>query len=234
MKLTNFLSFNPSPKTATPQPNYWQLLKVAKPFFAMLAGDETLKPIKEMITALTPMPASELVVKHLENNPAAVAMIRERYIAKPHDLDKLLQYSEESLGHIYASTMKAKGFSAEDLYTPVSINSDVSYLNARLGQTHDIWHIITGFDTSDLGEIGLQAFYLAQYPDPLATMLIANSLIGVTLLTPEELPELLKAIAKGWEMGSKAKPLFAQKWEENWEKPLIEWQTELNIQSVAV
>ncbi len=228
MKLTNLLSFNPFPKTATPQ-----LLKVAKPFFAMLAGDQTLKPVKEMATALTQMPASELVVKHLQNNPAAVAMIEERYMAKPHNLDELLQYPEESLGHIYASTMKAKGFSAEDLYTTASIHSDVSYINARIGQTHDLWHIITGFDTSDLGEIGLQAFYLAQFPDPLATMLIANSLIAVTLLIPEELPKLLQAIAKGWEMGSKAKPLFPQKWEENWEKPLTEWQTELNIQSVA-
>ncbi len=234
MKLTNLLSFNPFPKTATLQPNYWQFLEVAKPFLAMLAGDQTLKPVKEMATALTQMPASELVVKHLQNNPAAVTMIRERYIAKPHNLDKLLQYPEESLGHIYASTMKAKGFSAEDLYTTASINSDVSYINARIGQTHDIWHIITGFDTSELGEIGLQAFYLAQFPDPLATMLIANSLIAVTLFIPEELPELIKAIAKGWEMGSKAKALFAQKWEENWEKPLTEWQTELNIQPVAL
>jgi ubiquinone biosynthesis protein Coq4 len=63
----------------------------------------------------------------------------------------------------------------------------------------------------------------------MATMLIANALIAVTLFTPEELPELLSAIAKGWEMGSQAKPLFAQKWEENWEKPLTQWQTELNI-----
>ncbi len=234
MKLTNLLSSNPFPKTATLQPSYGQFLEVAKPFLAILAGDQTLKPVKEMATALTQMPASELVVKHLQNNHAALAMIRQRYIAKPHNLDKLLQYPEGSLGHIYASTMKAKGFSAEDLYTTVNIDSDVTYLNARIGQTHDIWHIITGFDTSDLGEIGLQAFYLAQFPDPLATMLIANSLIAVTLLIPEELPELLKAIAKGWEMGTKAQPLFAQKWEENWEKPLTDWQTELNIQSVAL
>jgi ubiquinone biosynthesis protein Coq4 len=30
-------------------------------------------------------------------------------------------------------------------------------------------------------------------------------------------------------MGKKAKSLFAQKWEEAWEKPLAQWRAELNI-----
>ncbi len=32
-------------------------------------------------------------------------------------------------------------------------------------------------------------------------------------------------------MGLKAKPLLAQKWEEHWDKPLLEWRTELGIDS---
>jgi ubiquinone biosynthesis protein Coq4 len=31
-------------------------------------------------------------------------------------------------------------------------------------------------------------------------------------------------------MGLNAKPLFAQRWEDGWEKPLSQWQAELNIQ----
>jgi ubiquinone biosynthesis protein Coq4 len=51
-----------------------------------------------------------------------------------------------------------------------------------------------------------------------------------TLYEPETLPQLLNAIAQGWEMGTHAKPLFAQKWEEAWAKPLSQWRDELNIQ----
>jgi ubiquinone biosynthesis protein Coq4 len=47
------------------------------------------------------------------------------------------------------------------------------------------------------------------------------------------LPELLEAIALGFQMGKTAKSLFAQKWEEGWEKPLSQWQQELNIKSVT-
>jgi ubiquinone biosynthesis protein COQ4 len=46
-----------------------------------------------------------------------------------------------------------------------------------------------------------------------------------TLLAPEE-------IAQGWQMGQVAKPLFAQRWEEAWEKPLAQWQVDLNIQPI--
>jgi ubiquinone biosynthesis protein Coq4 len=43
----------------------------------------------------------------------------------------------------------------------------------------------------------------------------------------------LVAIALGLQMGRAAKSLFAQKWEEAWEKPLEQWQAELNIQPLA-
>jgi ubiquinone biosynthesis protein Coq4 len=63
-------------------------------------------------------------------------------------------------------------------------------------------------------------------------MLVGISLISATLKEPEMLPKLLEAIVQGFQMGKTAKPLFAQKWEEGWEKPLAQWQTELNIQLI--
>ncbi|MBH8552614.1 winged helix-turn-helix domain-containing protein [Nostocaceae cyanobacterium CENA357] len=82
-------------------------------------------------------------------------------------------------------------------------------------QTHDIWHIITGFDTSEIGEIGLQAFYLAQLQLPLASLLIANALIAMTLWRPQFLSPLLMAISRGWEMGNNAK---------HWTKYRNQWE----------
>jgi ubiquinone biosynthesis protein COQ4 len=78
----------------------------------------------------------------------------------------------------------------------------------------------------------LQAFHLPQFPYPLATMLIANSLIASTLFDPTHLPTLIASIGQGWRMGEIAQALFAQKWEEAWDKPLTQWQTELNIQPI--
>ncbi|WP_241392654.1 hypothetical protein [Rippkaea orientalis] len=33
-------------------------------------------------------------------------------------------------------------------------------------------------------------------------------------------------------LGTSAKSLFSQKWEEGWEKPLTQWQAQLNIQPI--
>jgi ubiquinone biosynthesis protein Coq4 len=127
--------------------------------------------------------------------------------------------------------MKKMGFDP-NLHAGMTAKSDAEYIELRLSQTHDLWHIITGFDTSLVDEIGLQAFHLPQFPYPLATMLVANSLISTTLKEPELLPQLLAAIVQGFQMGQTAKLLFAQKWEEGWEKPLTQWQSELNIQPI--
>ncbi|MEA5598209.1 Coq4 family protein [Rivularia sp. UHCC 0363] len=206
-----------------------QIMLIFKSFFAMLAGDESLQSVGEMSYALLETPAFDLAAQHLNRDPACVELICDRYIPPAHDLDQLLTYPENSLGYIYATAMKKSGFDP-NLHAGMTAKSDAHYVELRLSQTHDIWHIITGFDTSAIGEIGLQAFHLPQFPYPLATMLIANSLMASTLFDPKQLPSLLNAIAQGWQMGETSQALFAQKWEEAWDKPVTQWQTELNIQ----
>ncbi|MCU0532773.1 MAG: Coq4 family protein [Hydrococcus sp. Prado102] len=224
----NLFSFNQPSETEIQHEIHLQLLIILKAFSAMLAGEESLDSVGELTAALLETPAFELAAQYLKNDPACDALIRDRYISPAHNLDKLLHYRQDSLGYVYARTMKDKGFDP-DLYSHMTADTDASYVELRLSQTHDIWHIITGFDTSSAGEIGLQAFHLLQFPYPLATILIANSLISSTLLAPQELPKLIQEIARGLQMGKQAKSLFAQKWEEDWKKPLIQWQKELNI-----
>jgi ubiquinone biosynthesis protein Coq4 len=206
------------------------MLLIFKSFFAMLTGDDSLQSVCEMSLALVETPAFDLATQHLKRDRTCATLIRHRYIAPNHDLEKLLTYPQNSLGYIYATAMKKAGLDP-NLHAHMTVESDAQYVELRLSQTHDIWHIVTGFDTSAIGEIGLQAFHLPQFPYPLATMLIANSLMSSTLLAPKELPQLLEAIAQGWKMGKTAKALFAQKWEEAWDKPLAQWRTELNIQT---
>jgi ubiquinone biosynthesis protein COQ4 len=208
-----------------------QTMLIFKSFVAMLMGDDSLRSVGEMSSALLETPAFDLAARHLKRDPACAELIGDRYIPPAHDLDRLLTYPENSLGYIYANAMKRSGFDP-NLHAGMTAKSDAHYVELRLSQTHDLWHILTGFNTSGIGEIGLLAFHLPQFPYPLATMLIANSLIASTLFDPTQLPSLLAAIGQGWQMGETAQALFAQKWEEAWDKPLTQWQTELNIQPI--
>ena len=208
-------------------------LLIFKPFILMLFGDNRLQTVNEMVDGLLLTSAYDVAAERLKQDPACASLIRERYIPANHDLETLLTYPQDSLGYLYAATIKQSGFDP-NLHADMTAKSDGEYVELRLSQTHDLWHVITGFDTSLVGELGLQAFHLPQFPYPLATMLLANSLISTTLFAPQELPQLLAAITKGFQMGKTAKALFAQKWEEGWEKPLTQWQAELNIQPVIV
>jgi ubiquinone biosynthesis protein Coq4 len=207
-------------------------LAILKSSLKMVFGNNSLETVGELTWGLLETPAYDLAAQHLKRDPACAELIRERYIPGAHDLNALLALPSDSLGYIYAKAMTEKGFDP-NLHAGMTAGSDGEYIELRLSQTHDIWHIITGFDVSLSDEIGLQAFHLAQFPYPLGTMLVANTLISATLTAPETLPELLEAIAVGFRMGKIAKPLFGGKWEEGWEKPLSQWQRELNIEPIA-
>jgi ubiquinone biosynthesis protein COQ4 len=200
--------------------------------FVALLFDESgnLEPVWQLSNSLVDSSAFQLAVASMKTAPDIAAILTERYVAPPHDLEALLHYPEDSLGYVYAHHMKQLGL--QTIEPAIAIDSDSHYIEHRWQQTHDIWHIITGFDTSAVGEIGLQALYLAQVQLPLASLLIANALISVTLFEPKALNRMLGAIAQGWQMGRVAKPLIAQKWEEAWEKPVTVWRAELNVQPV--
>jgi ubiquinone biosynthesis protein COQ4 len=230
--MNGFGASQPFDAEIQPQMN-GQMRQVFNAMFAMLRGDESLQTVGGLSEALVEMPAFDLAAKHLQRDPDCAALIRNRYIAPNHNLEQLLTYPQNSLGYIYAAAMKKSGFNP-NLHAGMLAQTDAQYVELRLSQTHDIWHIVTGFDTSGIGEIGLQAFHLPQFPYPLATMLVANSLMSSTLFGPGAIPPLLESIATGWHMGKRAKPLFAQKWEEGWEKPLTQWQVELNIEPISL
>lgn len=206
----------------------FQFFTAMKGFFTLLTTDDSLDAVDELSSALIHSRAYELAAEDMQIHPDVADLIKERYSPPSHDLEQLLQLPPDSLGYLYACRLKELSIERIDL--DIEINSDTTYIEYRWQQTHDIWHLITGFNISSIEEIGLQAFYLAQFRLPLAGMLIANALIGMILLTPEDLPQLLDTIAQGWNMGLNAKPLFAQRWEDAWEKPLSQWQAELNIQ----
>lgn len=208
-----------------------QLLRLLKPWFALMAGEAGFQPLTELTEVLNETPAQTELAAYLKQDAACADLINNRYIPPAYDLRQLLNYAPESLGYQFAASIQEQGFDP-NLHAGMTAETDGKYVEVRLSQTHDIWHVVTGFDTSEIGEIALQAFHLPQFPYPFAAMLVANSLVTITLHMPEQLPSWIEAIAEGLAMGKKAKPLFAQKWEEGWHKSVSQWRTELGIHPI--
>ncbi len=205
------------------------LKTVLKAIVSLFQQPNSLDCVYDLEDGLLKTKATLLAVEWIKTQDEVAGLIKERYIAPHPDIETLIEYPEETLGYAYASYIKKSGFDPS-FYRDVKVKDDVTYVLLRTRQTHDIWHVITGFNTDGVGEIGLKAFELAQTRRSLAVFLVAGGLLIALVKSPELLYDLLEQIAIGYNMGSKAKPLLAQKWEEHWDKSLSEWRNELGIE----
>jgi ubiquinone biosynthesis protein COQ4 len=172
--------------------------------------------------------ATQLAIDYVKTVPGVMEIVQERYLTPPPDLAYLATLPSGSLGRCFAEYIQKTGFDP-NYYRALPITDDTNYILTRLRQTHDIWHLVTGLGSSVNSELGLQAFCLAQIRIPLPILLIAGGLLRTLFTQPEELGLLLEQIAIGYRMGAKAKPFLAQRWEQNWDKPLDQLREYLNV-----
>ena len=124
--------------------------------------------------------------------------------------------------------MRSLGLTPNSLIDPNPITSPQEYVTHRLRETHYIVHVLTGFGVDGAGELGLQAFNLAQNRSPLAVLLIFGGMLAA-LQNDEPLEPLLSALARGFELGLKVDCVIAEKLEEGWERLLVDWQRQLRL-----
>lgn len=174
---------------------------------------------------------NELTIKNLKSDPDTKTIIESKYGVNSFNIEELHKLPKETLGYTFAQYVKVNNLNPNfyNKHTDDLKKSDYAYLVYRMRKTHDIWHIITGFDTTEAGEAGLIAFYYAQLKTPLSRLIIVLSFIHFLIRKPTEVPALLDAISTGWKLGNKSKPLLAIRWEEIFNQPLALIQKNLGI-----
>lgn len=168
------------------------------------------------------------IVEFLAQDPSCQQALETRPLLGKIDLAQLHQLPPETLGYRYADHMLRNGFTPP----PPGNQADNAYIfvGQHLGETHDIWHIVTGCDTDVAGEIKLQAFYIAQiYPSKFWMALLAKNILKTALEAAEDSHEHMEALVQGRALGKQAKPLFGIEWNQLWETPLSTLQAQLSI-----
>jgi ubiquinone biosynthesis protein Coq4 len=148
------------------------------------------------------------------------------------DLAALIQLPEGTLGRVFAEHMRNNHLNPADIPT-LDASSDIEFVRAHLYETHDVWHAVTGYPTDVAGELGLQAFYAAQAPGGLPYMLLAMGFLNTALYSLEDRVPRFDAIARGWEMGRRARPLFGTRWDELWTTPIADVRRALGIEAYS-
>jgi ubiquinone biosynthesis protein COQ4 len=116
-----------------------------------------------------------------------------------------------------------------EFFPQLKIDNDDTYIIMRVRQTHDLFHVVTGFKTDPVGEYTLQAFVLCHLALPLAAILLGGALMRSAMSGGDKLDIMSEAIARGASLAAKTRGLFSYDWEANWSKPLVDVRRELHM-----
>jgi len=178
-------------------------------------------------------PQLEKILEEVKADPRFAAVMRERPRLGHVDQEALGELPDGTLGERYAAFMRVRGLRHENLQL-VEGESDLSFLRNHMRETHDLWHVATGFHTDVAGELGLQAFYLAQFKGPLPVVLLAVGMINTYFRGMDDADRRLAAIVRGWLLGKRADDLFGLRWADHWATPLAELRERLGLDLDAV
>lgn len=181
-----------------------------------LVDDETVRALRE----------------RARQHDAGAAALRER----PHvhlDLKALRALPTGTLGRHYALMMDRNGLDPASIPT-MPDDDEGKYVRAHLYETHDLWHVATGFSTDVAGELGLQAFYQAQLPGKLPAAILAAGFVNTLVYSFAQRDVRLREIARGWLLGRRSRPLFGVRWDDYLALPLAEVRARLGLDVDAV
>lgn len=150
------------------------------------------------------------------------------------DLDKLIEYPEGSFGREYAQHMKINNLQSISISPELKDVAQRNVFALRYAITHDIFHVLLGFDTSYAGEIGVLAFAVAQnYSKSLKTGLLLAKIL-YPIVAPRQIKAIFENQRKGKELGQKANFLLGYRFEEHWNEPLNKVKEDLGLNEIQL
>jgi ubiquinone biosynthesis protein Coq4 len=165
--------------------------------------------------------------------PAAVAQGYPRRFT----MERLARCPPDSLGGVFHALIADNGFDLEVLDREAlgidKLPAPLDYLNARILQCHDLWHIVGGYETTALHEVAISAFQLAQFGHPYSSMFLGMALTRVAFERPEGGAIMLPVILGAWAHGRRTPPLLGVNWEAVWDRPLDQVRQKLGVTPYA-
>jgi ubiquinone biosynthesis protein Coq4 len=176
--------------------------------------------------ALADRPSRDALVGAFSQTRRGRVGLLQRYRARLPD--DALALPVGTVGRELAEMLAERGLDPNAL-PELPVHTAAAWVGAHIYESHDAWHIVTGFDTSALGETALAAFYVAQMPSRLHVALLAAAMLRLLTIDMASLDQVMDAIARGWRAGRDADSLLGLDWNAWWDRPLSELRDELRL-----
>jgi ubiquinone biosynthesis protein Coq4 len=140
------------------------------------------------------------------------------------DIDALAQCPPDSLGRSLHTMIVENGYDPEVLDREAialgELPHSLHYLNARILQMHDVWHLVAGYKTTSSNEIAISAFQLAQFGHNYSSMFLAAVMAISTFKEPRGFTILMQIMWEAWQHGRETPVMMDIEWEKEWNNSL--------------
>jgi ubiquinone biosynthesis protein Coq4 len=135
-------------------------------------------------------------------------------------LEDLAQYDEDTLGKTLYTMLVENGYDAEvldrDAIGLTQLPPAMQYVNTRILQMHDVWHLVAGYETTGLHEIAISAFQLAQFGHNYSAMFLATVATLSQRNGTDGFNLMMTVYEESWKHGRETPPLMAIEFEGEW------------------
>ena len=195
--------------------------------------DET-KHVFDLIDALSGN-SGERMLRRFQSMESGRRILAERRQLLPllSDRERLLALPAGSLGRTYAEFMTREQISADGLVeasqeggrTKEELSPERELIGLRLRDSHDLWHVVTGYGRDLVGEACVLAVTYAQTKNRGIGAIVAMA----WWKAGQEMPAARAAIRNAYRRGKRAAWLPALEWEALLAKPLAQVREELGF-----
>lgn len=138
-------------------------------------------------------------------------------------LSDLAACPRDSLGGEFHRLIVDNKFDLEvldrDVLGLAKMRPPLDYLNVRILQCHDLWHIIGGYHTTALHEVAISGFQLSQFGHNYSAQFLALITARAAIRQQVGVPLLMEITLSGWRHGRNTPPLLGVDWPAVWWKP---------------
>ena len=152
-------------------------------------------------------------------------------------LEDLAACPDGSLGNAFYRLIVDNNFDLEvldrDALNLSALPSPLNYLNARILQAHDLWHLVGGYRTTGLHEVAISGFQLGQFGHGYSAMFLAMVAASTALRDSPAAPILWETILGSWVHGRETPALIGAPWETLWMRPVDDIRAQLGVTPYA-
>ncbi|MFN2426048.1 MAG: Coq4 family protein [Candidatus Binatia bacterium] len=216
-------------------PRPLQPLKAIRAIQRLIANPDDTAQVFCVIRALTGN-SFERLYQRVMADPVGRRVLDEKrdILALLKDRQALREMADGTLGREYARFVDLEGIDAEGLIDaseeiedPANFLDERAHiLSRRLRDTHDLWHVITGYHRDIFGEVALLAFTHAQTRNHGVGFIV---FIASLRLWHEGHRDAIRLIWDAWWRGRRAGFFAAADWEALVQMPLAEVRRKLGV-----